>query len=517
MTGEATLLAMTGEATLLAMAGEATLLAMTGEIRMRIKTIFRFLGLLLMMFSLSMLTPLIINFLFQENFWLPFIVAFICTFATGFLLWLGCKNQQHELKIRDGFLIVVLFWFVLCLFASLPFIFTLHKQNQAMTDAFFESVSGFTTTGASIIEHVNGLPHAILFYRQQLQFLGGMGIVVLAVAILPMLGVGGMQLYIAETPGPMKSAKLTPRIAQTAKALWYIYLLLTLLCTVCYWAAGMDWFDALGESFATLSTGGFSMHDNSFTFYNSDVIELIACFFMFLGGTNFTLHFIAFRKRNLLHYWHDEEFRFYISILLCASLFVTISLVFYGFFSASHHALIKSLFNVISLATTTGFISAPFNSWPAYITFLILILSLVGGCAGSTTGGVKIIRTLLISKQSKREMVRILHPNAIIPIKFGKQSLEEPILQSMWGFLSVFIALYIVLVILFMIFGNDFITSLSAITACLSNTGAGVGNIHENFALLSQPSKWILIFTMLAGRLEIFSLLILFSPHFWQK
>lgn len=484
---------------------------------MQIKTILRLLGLLLMMFSLSMITPLLINFVFHETFWLPFVIAFICTFSTGFILWLNCRTQHQELKTRDGFLIVVLFWFVLCLFASLPFIFAQHQQHHSMTDALFESVSGFTTTGATIIEHLDGLPQALLFYRQQLQFLGGMGIVVLAVAVLPMLGVGGMQLYRAETPGPMKDSKLTPRIAQTAKALWFIYLLLTLICMLCYWAAGMDWFDALGESFATVSTGGFSMHDDSFAFYKSDVIETIACLFMLLGGTNFALHFIAFKKRSILHYWHDEEFRYYIGFLFFASLLVTISLVFYGFFKANHHALIKSLFNVISLATTTGFISAPFANWPTFVPILITLLALVGGCAGSTSGGVKVIRTLLIYKQSKREMARLLHPNAIIPIKFGNQSLAEPILQAMWGFISVFLALFAFLIVVFMALGNDFITSFSAITASLSNAGAGIGDINNNFANLSAPSKWVLIFAMLAGRLEIFSLLILFSPHFWQK
>ncbi|KTD27013.1 MULTISPECIES: TrkH family potassium uptake protein [Legionella] len=484
---------------------------------MQIKTILRLLGLLLMMFSLSMLTPLIINVIFWENFWFPFVVAFICTFLTGFLLWLCCRSQHHELKIREGFIIVVLFWFVLCFFASLPFIFVLHQQSHGMTDAFFETVSGLTTTGATVIEHLQGLPQAILFYRQQLQFLGGMGIVVLAVAILPMLGVGGMQLFRAETPGPMKDAKLTPRIAHTAKAMWYIYLLLTIICMGCYWVAGMDWFDALGESFATVSTGGFSMHDNSFAFYQNDIIELIACFFMLLGGTNFALHFIAFQKKSLRHYWHDEEFRNYIFFLISATVLVGISLVLYGFFRANHHAFIKSLFNVISMATTTGFISAQFSNWPTYIPLLITLLALIGGCAGSTSGGVKVIRALLIYKQSKREIVRLIHPNAIIPIKFGKHSLAEPILQSMWGFLSVFIALFFGLVLLFMALGNDFLTSFSAITASLSNSGAGIGSIHETCAHLNPSSKWVMIFAMLAGRLEIFSLLILFSPYFWQK
>jgi len=279
----------------------------------------------------------------------------------------------------------------------------------------------------------------------------------------------------------------------------------------------MDWFDALGESFATVSTGGFSMHPHSFAYYHSDRIELIACFFMLLGGTNFALHFIAFKKRTLKYYWRDEEFRYYLGYLFSASCLVTVSLVIYGFFSANQHALVKGFFNVISLATTTGFVSAPFGEWPTYVPLLLMLLAIVGGCAASTSGGVKVIRALLIYKQSKREMVRLLHPNAIIPIKFGQHSLPEPILQSMWGFISVFIALFLILIVVLMALGNDFITSISATTACLSNAGAGIGAISDNFAQLSQSSKWLLMFAMIAGRLEIFSLLVLFSPDFWRK
>lgn len=485
---------------------------------MQIKTILRLLGVLLMIFSLSMLTPLLINIVFHEHLWFPFLSAFALTFFTGLLLWLLFRHEQQELKTRDGFLIVSLFWAVLSFFASLPFIITIDFKKD-ITDAVFESISGLTTTGASVIARLDELPNALLFYRQQLQFLGGMGIIVLAVAILPMLGVGGMQLFRTETPGPMKDAKLTPRIAQTAKALWSIYVFLTLLCMVCYWAAGMDWFDALGESFATVSTGGFSMHDASFAYYHSDLIELIACFFMLLGGTNFALHFLVFKKGTLLHYWQDEEFRFYIATLLFASWIITVSLVAYNYFNmhASHHALVKSLFNVISLATTTGFISAPFSSWPTYIPVLIMLLAIVGGCSGSTSGGIKMIRALLLYKQSKREMARLLHPNAVVPVKFGRQTLPDQVMQSMWSFISVFIALFLLLMVIFIAFGNDFVTSFSAITATLANAGAGIGRISTSFVDLNGPSKWLLIFAMLAGRLEIFSLLILFSRHFWQK
>lgn len=484
---------------------------------MQIGTILRIIGILLMMFSLSMLTPILINMIFHEHFWIPFFSAFVCTLFTGAILSFLCRNQHKELKIRDGFLIVVLFWFVLCFFASLPFLFAILHHNHSMTDAIFESVSGFTTTGASIINHLDRMPRAVLFYRQQLQFLGGMGIIVLAVAILPMLGIGGMQLYRAETPGPMKESKLTPRITQTAKALWFIYFLLTILCMLAYWAAGMTWFDALGESFATVSTGGFSMHDDSFAHYHSDAIELIACLFMLLGGTSFALHFMAIKKRSIFHYFKDEEFRFYVIFLLIASLIVALALLRHGIYSSTHEAFVKSVFNVISLATTTGFISAPFHDWPSFLSVFILMLAIIGGCAASTTGGIKVLRALLLFKQSRREVHRLLHPQAIIPIKFGKQPLDESVLQSMWSFISLFIAFYIVLLLIFMSLGNDFTTAFSAIAASLANAGAGLGSISINFSHLSVASKWILIFAMIAGRLEIFSLVVLFSRHFWLR
>lgn len=483
---------------------------------MQIKTILRLVGLLLMMFSFSMLSPLPILWIYQQGSSLPFLIGFALTFSTGLCLWGLYRHHHKELKIRDGFLIVALFWLVLCFFASLPIMLATHPHTT-ITDSMFESVSGFTTTGASIIDNLDQLPHSIRFYRQQLQFIGGMGIIVLAVAILPMLGVGGMQLYRAETPGPLKDSKLTPRITETAKALWYIYLLLTLACALSYWLAGMSLFDAVGESFATISTGGFAMHDDSFAYYNSDLIELIACIFMFLGGTNFSLHFIGFKTKSLKHYWRDEEFRWYLSFVVTSSLAVTASLMLYHFFEQTNHALVKSLFNVISLMTTTGFVSAPFDQWPSYAPILIMFLAIIGGSAASTSGGIKIIRAILLYKQSRREMVRLLHPNAVIPIKFGQHCLPEHVLQAMWGFISCFIALFIILLLLLLACGNDFTTSFGATTASLANAGAGIGKVSQGFASLNTASKWIMIFAMLAGRLEIFSLLVLFTPQFWQK
>lgn len=470
-----------------------------------------------MMFSTTMLTPLAVNLIYHDGSWAPYLESFAFTFITGLLLWLPNKNHVRDLKTRDGFLIVSLFWLVICFFASFPFMLSLHPTN-GFTDSMFESISGFTTSGATIIPRLGQVSHAILFYRQQLQFLGGMGIIVLAVAVLPMLGVGGMQLYRAETPGPMKDSKLTPRITESAKLLWVIYVILTIACALCYYLAGMNLFDAIGESFSTISTGGFSLHDNSFAYYNSATIEMIACLFMFLGAVNFSLHFTAFKQKSIMHYFKDEELRFYLLMVLSSCLFITISLIVHDIFiHEKHYAITKSLFNVISLATTTGLTSAPFSIWPSFAPILIMLLAITGGCAASTSGGIKIIRFLLFFKSAKREIIHLIHPQAIYNIKFGNYTLPRHILQSMWGFISVFIALFVFLTLALLALGNDLLTSFSSVVASLANAGAGLGKVSSNFATLNIPSKWVIMFAMLLGRLEIFSLLLLFTPTFWQK
>lgn len=483
----------------------------------QVRTIFKLIGILLMLFSFSMLTPLIVSAIYHDGHPPSFILSFALTFLTGFCCWLPTRHHYSELKIRDGFLIVSLFWIVICLFASLPFLLSIHPIN-GLTDSVFESVSGFTTSGGSVIPDLEALPHPILFYRQQLQFLGGMGIIVLAVAVLPMLGVGGMQLYRAETPGPMKDSKLTPRITGTAKALWYIYVTLTLLCAISYYLAGMTPFEAIGESFATISTGGFSLHNKSFAYYNNTTIELIACLFMLAGGINFSLHFVAFRERKLSHYWQDEECRFYLTFLCLCSLLIAVSLVIHDVYIQDRDILlVKSFFNVISLSTTTGFTSAPFSIWPNFAPILIMLLATIGGCAASTSGGIKFVRFLLFFKGGKREMQHLTHPYAISHIKLNDETLSRPILQSIWGFLSVFIAIFIFMTLLLLALNNDLLTSFGAVTATLANAGAGLGKVSNSFAALSVPTKWILIVGMLLGRLEIFTILVLFSRGFWTR
>jgi trk system potassium uptake protein TrkH len=482
---------------------------------MQYKVILRILGLLLMVYSLSMLPPILVAFAYHEPIWNAFLISFGITAGTGLLLWLPFHGSKRELKIRDGFLIASLYWCVLSFYGALPFVLT-SSAPVGWLDSIFEAVSGLTTTGASVLTNLDALPRAVLYYRQQLCFLGGMGIIVLAVAILPMLGIGGMQLYRTEIPGPIKDAKLTPRIAETAKVLWLIYLGLTLVCIMSYWLAGMSWFNAIGEGFSTVSTGGFGMHDNSFAYYDSRSIELIGIVFMVLGGTNFSTHFFALHNRSLSSYWQDEEFRGFISILTLVSAITFGMLWLHQVYTQQHEAIVHSIFTVVSLITTTGFSAAPFDKWPSFVPVLVMLATFIGGCGGSTSGGMKVIRLLMLSKQGVREVKRLLHPNAILTIKFGRQILPEHVLQAMWSFIAVFLLIYIILLLALMATGLDFRTAFGAATAALANAGAGIGSVANGFAFLNPSAKVMLIIAMLAGRLEVFTLLVLFTPAFWK-
>lgn len=483
---------------------------------MQFATIFRIIGILLMLFSLSMALPIGIAFWYGDAVWSVFLMVFFFTFLTGFVGWFLCRKSRHTLKVRDGFLVVVLFWCVLSLFGALPFVLA-PTPHLSFTNAVFESVSGLTTTGLTIISGIDNLPHALLYYRQQLQFMGGMGIIVLAVAILPMLGIGGMQLYRVETPGPAKDTKLTPRLTQTAKVLWYIYAGLIILCALAYWAGGMTLFDAIGESFGTVSTGGFSMHDSSFAYYNDANIYLIATVFMILGGTNFSLLFIALQKRSVAHFWKDHEFRFYVMIILSITLITFIGLWLHHSYENSYEALVQSLFMSASMSTSTGFFSTEFQLWPSFIPFLLMILAMVGACAGSTGGGIKVIRILLLFKQGAREIKRLIHPSAIISMKLGREVIADELLQAVWSFIAIYFVIFILLTLMLMACGLDLVSAEGDVVASLANLGLTIGTHYNDFNALNIPSKWILIFAMIAGRLEIFSLLVLFSPAFWRK
>ena len=470
-----------------------------------------------MIFSTTMWPPLLVSLMSEDGNQSAFIITFLLTFFTGLIAWFPVHNRREDLRLRDGFMIVVLFWTVLGLFGALPFYLDIIGP-LSVTDAVFESISGLTTTGGTVIPHIDGLPASILYYRQQLQWLGGMGIIVLAVAILPMLGIGGMQLYRAETPGPMKDSKLTPRITETAKALWYIYLGLTVLCAAGYWLAGMNLFDAIAHSFATIATGGLSTHDASIGYYvDKPMVEVVATFFMLMAGVNFALHFLAWRRVSLESYRLDEEFLTYIKVFLFIGSVTVIYLIYANFYSSWEASVRHGLFQAVSIATSTGFTTVDYNQWPPLIPVMLLFASFVGGCAGSTGGGMKVIRFLLLFKQGAREISKLIHPNAIIPIKIGGKPVKERVINSVWGFFATYVAIFAVMMLVLMMTGLDQITAFSAIAANINNLGPGLGEVSGNYANLGDVAKWVLCFAMLLGRLEIFTLLVLLTPAFWRK
>ena len=475
----------------------------------------RILGLLLMIFSLTMLPPIAFSVYYDDHSWLPFVEGFALTLAAGFVCWLPVHRSRKDLRLRDGFLVVAAFWTVLGTFGAAPLYFS-DALSLSVTDAVFESMSGLTTTGATVLTGLDDLPVSILYYRQQLQWLGGMGIIVLAVAVLPMLGVGGMQLYRAETPGPVKDTKLTPRITETAKALWYVYLAFTITCMVGYRVAGMGWFDALCHAFSTVAIGGFSTHDMSIAYFDSAFIDLIAVFFMFVAGINFSLHFFAWRYVSVKHYFQDQEFRAYSIILIVLSIVVIASLYLYRGFADPFDTFLDGLFQAVSIATTTGFTTENFAIWPAALPALLIFASFIGGSAGSTAGGIKVIRWLLVYKQGVREIARLVHPSAEIPVKLGNKAVPSRVVEAVWGFFSVYIIVFGLMLLAMMSTGLDQVTAFSAVAATLNNLGPGLGGVASGFMDLTDTAKWISVAGMLLGRLEIFTLLVLITPTFWR-
>ena len=484
---------------------------------MQFFVIQRILGILLMVFSFTMVPPIIVSIIYLDGAFEPFFNAFAVTLITGIVAWLPVKNYKNELRLRDGFLIVVLFWTVLASFGAIPFILS-SQIDISITDAIFESLSGLTTTGATVIVGLDHLPESILYYRQQLQWLGGMGIIVLAVAIMPLLGIGGMQLYKAETPGPMKDNKLTPRITETAKALWYIYLTLTIACAVAYWFAGMNAFDAIGHSFSTIAIGGFSTHDASMGFFNEmPMVEVVAIIFMLLSGVNFSLHFLSWRSRSVKAYIMDSEFKTYITLLLIITLISAGYLYYTNYFITPERALLHGMFQAVSIGTTTGFTTQEYYNWPGFLPVLLLFTSFIGACAGSTGGGMKMIRFLLLLKQGMREIKRLIHPNAVFVIKIGGKPLSDRIIQAVWGFFSAYVAAFVIILLALMLTGLDQISAFSATAATMNNLGPGLNEVGSNYAGINDTAKWILCFAMLLGRLEIFTLLVLLTPAFWRR
>ncbi|MCG8427109.1 MAG: TrkH family potassium uptake protein [Chromatiales bacterium] len=483
---------------------------------MQFAAVQRIVGILLMLFSLTMIPPAMVSFWYDDGAAAAFSIAFVVILMVGGVAWSMVHSEIKELRLRDGFMVVGMFWTVLGVSGSLPFSLS-ENPHISLTDSVFESISGLTTTGSTVIVGLDDLPPSILYYRQQLQWLGGMGIIVLAVAVLPMLGIGGMQLYRAETPGPMKDSKLTPRITETAKALWYIYLGLTIACTLAYWAAGMTLFDAVCHAFSTIAIGGFSTHDASMGYFDSTLIEMIAVIFLLISGVNFALHFVAFRRQSITIYLQDSEFRFYISILALVAVLASFTLHSTGTYESWHESLTKGIFQAVSIGTTAGFTTADYSVWPGFIAIVLLFASFIGGCAGSTGGGIKVIRFLLLIKQGLREIMRLIHPSAQIPIRVGDKTITSRVVEAVWGFFALYVASFTFMYLALAFTGLDLMTSFSAVAASINNLGPGLAEVGTNYASLNDPAKWILCFAMLLGRLEIFTLLVLLTPAYWRK
>jgi trk system potassium uptake protein len=475
------------------------------------------LGLLLMVFSLSMLPPLLVSWIYDDGAARAFLSGLWITLVTGTVIWWPVRRERPELKVRDGFLVTVVLWTVLSAFGAIP-LYVTNAGWHGYIDALFESVSGLTTTGATIIPSgLDLLPPSLLYYRAQLHWLGGMGIIVLAVAVLPMLGIGGMQLFRAETPGPMKESKLTPRITGTARALWIVYVALTATCAVTYWLLGMSPFDAICHAFSTTATGGFSTHDASIGFFSNPTLEWFVMLFMALSSLNFAVHFIAWRERSPLIYFRDPEVRAFAATVAVFCVAAIAPLMIAHTYADLATIVRKAMFHVISYGTTTGFATSDPTGWPLYAPMLLMLAGFMVGCAGSTAGGVKVVRLMLFVKQAQRELRRLIHPSAELPIKLENRVVPDEVVYAVGGFFSVYIGFTILLTFVMMTTGLNAETAFSAVAACINNMGPGLGQLNGSMASVTPFGKGVLIFTMLLGRLEIFTLLIIFTPGFWRR
>jgi trk system potassium uptake protein TrkH len=483
---------------------------------MHLSMVQRILGLMLALFSLTMLPPVGVSLYYGDGHWYPFVGAFVVVGVVGVALYFPVRKVQRDLRLRDGFLIVALFWIGLGLAGATPLLIS-DVPALSFTDAVFEAVSGFSTTGATVIVGLDSLPRSILYYRQQIQWLGGMSIIVLAVALMPMLGIGGMSLFKAETPGPVKDQKLTPRIAQTARALWGVYVLLTIACAAGYLLAGMSPFDAIGHAFSTTSTGGFSPYDASLGHFDSATIDAVATIFMFLGGASFALHFTVFRNRDPKLYWRDPEFKAYFWLVTMIIGITTVYLWASSHFDHPLESLRFAALQVVSLHTGTGYVTHDFANWPGALPALLMLISFISGCAGGTTGGMKVIRWLIVVKQAEVQFKHLVHPNAQIPVKLSGRVVPPQVISAVAGFFAVYFVVFGIMMMLLMTFGLDQVTAWSAVAATLNNVGPGLGDVSLSYRDIPDAAKWVCTVAMLAGRLEVFTLLLLFTPDFWRK
>ena len=484
----------------------------------RALTVTRALGLMLVVFSVAYIMPLITAVIYSDySVLLDFLLAMVWTMAIGLLMWLPTRRYKGELSIRHGYLLVVAMWVAMPAVATLPLLLTI--EGLSFTDAYFETMSGLTTTGATVLVGLDYLPPAINIWRHELNWLGGMGIIVLAVAILPLLGVGGRQLFKAETPGPMKDSALTPRITETARNLWLVYLGITIACILSLKVVGMNWLDAICHAFATMGLGGFSTHDASIGYFNSPAIEFVLIVFMLLAAMNFATHFLVWREKNLKLYWYDTEAIATVGLVLASCLGIAVFLWWQGTYPNFWTALRHASFNLVSIATDCGFTSVDFGQWPIFAPMWMLFLSCVTVSSGSTGGGIKMVRTMILFKQAGREFVKLLHPTAINPMKIGGSVVPNNIVFAVLGFIFLYFMTVVTLTFALLISGLDFISAFSAIIACINNAGPGLGVVgpSSNFGVLSDFQTWVCTIAMLVGRLEIFTVLILFTPHFWRR
>ncbi|MCX7891994.1 MAG: TrkH family potassium uptake protein [Burkholderiales bacterium] len=483
----------------------------------RVLPVLHVLSAVIAIFGLTMLVPLAVSLAIGDGASWAYDEAMLVTFAAGAALWGATRGHKRELQIRDGFLLVSLVWTVLPAFATIPLMVAI--PGLSFTDAYFESVSGLTTSGATVLTGLDHLPQSLNVWRTQLVWMGGMGVVVLAVAILPLLGVGGAQVFKAETPGPMKDQKLTPRIAQTAKGLWLVYGLITAACLLAFKWAGMTWLDALIHSFSTMGLGGFSSHDASFAWFDSARIDYVTVVFMLIAGINFGTHFLFFRSRSLGVYRRDPEALPFLAVAVGSGLFIALFLLEHRVYEDFPTALRYALFNVVSIATTTGFASTDFSLWPIFAPVWMLFLSSFATSSGSTGGGIKMIRAKLQVMQAWRELRRIVHPRALIPVKLGGQPVENNIIFAVLAFMLMYGATMIVATMLLTFTGLDIVSAFSAVIACINNMGPGLGEVGpaSNYQGLSDFQTWVCTATMLLGRLELFTLLVVFTPGFWRQ
>lgn len=469
-------------------------------------------------FSTTMLLPLVTALFFHDAALSAFVGASAAGVTTGAITWLLTRKSKRELKIRDGILLVALTWTLIPLFASFPLL--LHFGDElSFTDAYFEMASALTTTGATIFTGLDSMPASINLWRHLVNWFGGMGIIVLAVAILPLLGVGGMQLFKAETPGPMKDSKLTPRIEQTAKVLWLVYAAITAVCIMCLYWAGMSWFDAICHAFSAMSFGGFSTHDASVGHFNSVPIEIVLTIFQVIAALNFATHYLAWRSKSLRAYVHDPEARYVIGLLALSCvgiggyLYVTRT---YGSFTES---LRHATFNIVTIATDCGYATQDFAGWPVFVPMWMLLLSCVTVSSGSTGGGIKMIRSMVIGRQAANQMKQLMHPRALLPLRIGGRPMPDSLPAAVLGFTFLYFISIVTLTFVLLLSGLDFITAFSAIIACINNMGPGLGSVGPsmNYASLTDFQSWICALAMILGRLEIFPLLVLCTQAFWRK